>query len=156
MTKYRQGIQNMLTSVSKGEIGALTWEISRASGFHAHWQILPLPQSLITKGLVEAAFKVEASNKSHPHFEKGEPDEGVDYFRIWVWDGTKKEERVLWFALDAGFRDLQFARRVAAKLLGLEGRVMWQDCGQTEVEETGDAERFKEAFKAFDFTEEEE
>ena len=96
----------------------------------------------------------EGSNKSHPHLEKGEPDESTDFFRIWIYDAAKKEEKSLWFALDAGFRDLQYARRVSAKLLGLEGRVMWQDCGQTEAEETKDADGFKEAFKKFDFTEE--
>ncbi|KIW03164.1 hypothetical protein, variant [Verruconis gallopava] len=154
MTKYREGIQKMIATVSKGELGAVTWEISRASGFHAHWQILPLPQSIISKGLVEVAFKVEAENKSHPHLEKGEPDEATDYFRLWIYDGEKKKEEQLHFPIDAGFRDLQYARRVCAKLLGLEGRVMWQDCGQTLDEETADAEAFKEAFKAWDFTEE--
>ena len=155
MTKYRRAIQDMISSVSKGELGALTWEISRASGFHTHWQLLPLPQPLISKSLVEAAFRVEGQSKSHPPLEKGEPDESVDYFRLWIWDSEKKEEKGLWFALDAGFRDLQFARRAVAKLLGLEGRVMWQDCGQTAMEEERDAEAFKEAFKAFDFTESE-
>jgi hypothetical protein len=145
----------MLSTLSNGTLGSLTWEVSRASGFHTHWQTLPLPQTLISKQLVEAAFKVEAENKSHPHLERGEPDESVDYYRIWIFDGNKKEERSLYFPLDAGFRDLQYARRVCAKLLGLEGRIMWQDCGQTEAEETKDAKAFKEAFKAFDFTEEE-
>jgi hypothetical protein len=157
MTKYRQGIQTMLSTVSKGALGSLTWEISRATGFHTHYQILPLPQPLISKLLVDAAFKVEADAKSHPHLQKGEPnDEDGDYYRVWIFDAETKEERSLWFPLDAGFRDLQFARRVCAKLLGLEGRVMWQDCGQTIAEETKDAETFKEAFKAYDFTEEEE
>jgi diadenosine tetraphosphate (Ap4A) HIT family hydrolase len=155
MTKYRQGIQTMLATTSQNALGAITWEISRASGFHTHWQILPMPQNLISKKLVEAALKVEAENKSHPHLEKGDPGESVDYFRIWIFDAQTKEEKSLHFSLDAGFRDLQYARRVAAKLLGLEGRIMWQDCGQTEAEETKDAEGFKEAFKAFDFTEQE-
>jgi hypothetical protein len=110
---------------------------------------------MIGKGLVEAAFKVEAKNKDHPKLEKGEPDESVDYYRMWIWDGVEKKEKSLHFSLDAGFRDLQFARRVIAKLIGLEGRTMWQDCGQTEVDERKDAEGFKEAFKEFDFTEEE-
>lgn len=159
MDKYRKGIQSMLSTVSKGALGAVCWEISRASGFHTHWQILPVPQPLISKGLVEAAFKVEAKNKDHPKLEKGEPDESEneDYFRIWIHDAEKGEgeDRSLYFKLDAGFRDLQFARRVVAKLIGCEGRTMWQDCGQTEVGEREDAEGFKRAFGGFDFTEEE-
>jgi hypothetical protein len=41
---------------------------------------------------------------------------------------------------------------VIAKLLQLEGRAHWQDCGQTQEEEEKDVSRFKEAFKEFDFT----
>jgi len=156
MDKYRSAIQNMLSTLSKDALGSVTWEISRASGFHTHWQLVPIPADIITRGLVEAAFKVEAENKSHPHLEKGDPDESVDYFRIWIHDPKTKKDISLHFALDAGFRDLQYARRVLAKLLGLEGRIMWQDCGQTVDDENKDVEEFKKAFKPFDFTEEEE
>jgi len=40
-------------------------------------------------------------------------------------------------------------------LMGLENRIDWRDCGQSELEETKDAEAFKEAFKDFDFALEE-
>jgi hypothetical protein len=46
---------------------------------------------------------------------------------------------------------LQFGREVLAKLLRLDQRVDWKDCGQTQVQEEQDVEKFKEAFKGFDF-----
>ncbi|KAF2420755.1 hypothetical protein EJ08DRAFT_528691 [Tothia fuscella] len=162
MHRYKCALQDMLTSRSKGSLGAITWEISRSGGFHTHWQFLPLPAETIKSGLVEAAFKVEAENEKYPPFEKGEPDESGDYLRVWLWtpesgggDSEKgKEGSMIWMPLDQTYRDLQFPRRVVAKLLGLEGRVAWQDCAQTEMEEETDVEAFKEAFKEFDFTEE--
>lgn len=42
-------------------------------------------------------------------------------------------------------------RRVLAKVLGLQ-TVHWKDCVLSLEEEKGDAERFKEAFKEFDFS----
>jgi hypothetical protein len=42
-------------------------------------------------------------------------------------------------------------RRVLAKVLGLQ-TVHWKDCVLSLEEEKGDAERFKGAFKEFDFS----
>jgi len=153
MHKYRTAMQDMLSSRSKGELGAITWELSRAGGFHTHWQFLPLPSDMIKRRLVEAAFKVEAENNHYPAFEADEPDESTDHLRLWLWNPESKSDTSLWMPLDAAFRDLQFPRRVLAKLLGLEGRVHWQDCAQSMPEEEADAEAFKKAFKEFDFTE---
>jgi hypothetical protein len=47
---------------------------------------------------------------------------------------------------------LQFGRTVLAKLLGLEKRIQWRDCSQTEEEEKTDIAAFKATFKDFDFT----
>ena len=64
--------------------------------------------------------------------------------------GTQKS---LVLQLTPEFRfDLQFGRRVMAKLLGLEGRFNWRDCTQAVEEETKEAEAFKEVFKRFDFS----
>ncbi|KAL9076408.1 MAG: hypothetical protein Q9157_003696 [Trypethelium eluteriae] len=69
---------------------------------------------------------------------------------------TGKETK-MYLVLDDSFRfDLQFGRKVMAKLLGLESRMQWQDCGQSHEDEVGDAEEFKKVFKAFDFSLEEE
>ncbi|KAG7112723.1 CWF19-like protein like [Verticillium longisporum] len=53
---------------------------------------------------------------------------------------------------DAPRFDLQYPRRVVAKLLGLEDRFVWQDCAQTEDEEMADVDAFREAFREWDFT----
>lgn len=176
MQQYRRALHSLLTSSSKGSLGAVTWEVSRAEGIHLHYQFLPLPNDLIKRGLVEAAFKVEAENEKYPTTFKaktigdGTPEQG-DYFRVWIWnpgegveatltrgderDGgeVKGEERELVLPLTAEFRfDLQFGRRVMAKLLGLGGRMDWRDCTQEEAEEKTDAEGFKAAFKPFDFS----
>ncbi|KAL9600748.1 MAG: hypothetical protein Q9219_002989 [cf. Caloplaca sp. 3 TL-2023] len=104
-----------------------------------------------------------------------------DFFRVWIWmpaeedvvdgandgggetapEGEVEEQRgkqkCLVLPLTAAdFRfDLQFGRKVMAKLLGLEARMDWRDCGQTDEQETKDAEAFKEAFKRFDWALEE-
>lgn len=171
----------MLVSKSDRNLGAVTWEVSRAGGIHIHWQFLPVPKDLVAKGLVEAAFKVEAENEKYPLFQKKDIGEGKgengDYFRVWMWrprekgtednneehgddisDGAmiKGVEISLVLPLSASFRfDLQFGRRVMAKLLRLENRVNWRDCGQSEAEEVADAEAFKQVFKEFDFSLEE-
>ena len=164
MNRYRSALQVMVaekssTSAEAGRLGAVTWEISRAAGIHVHWQFMPVPCDLIKRGLVEAAFKVEAENENYPAFQstnvsKDVPIEG-DCFKAVLWAGGEDEIELV-LPLDSTFRfDLQFGRRVLAKLLGLEDRSHWQDCGQSEAEETADAEAFKAAFKPHDFTLEE-
>ncbi|KAL2359642.1 hypothetical protein RJZ56_007499 [Blastomyces dermatitidis] len=170
MQRYRASLHEMLDDRSNGELGAVTWEVSRANGIHIHWQFLPMPSDLISRGLVEAAFKVEAENLSYPKFEKNDNatlGKG-DYFRVMIWhpakkasNGEEKEGTVgesgvetnLILPLSPEFRfDLQFGRRVMAKLLGLEKRMNWRDDVQLEKEEIADAEAFKKAFEKFDFS----
>ena len=181
MHRYRQSLQSLLTASSKGTLGAVTWEVSRAEGIHTHWQFLPAPADLIRKGLVEAAFKVEAENERYPKFKTKEigdgTTEGGDFFRVWIWrpkvegaqgedsdeeeeeagaNGTEGTEKSMVLPLTAEFRfDLQFGRKVMAKLLGLEGRTNWRDCLQSDADEKKDAEGFKAAFKPLDFSLEE-
>ncbi|KAK4539321.1 hypothetical protein LTR36_000783 [Oleoguttula mirabilis] len=163
MQRYRGALQSMLVAKSKGEdgrsqLGAVTWEISRSSGVHLHWQFMPVPVDLIQRGLVEAAFDVEAENSTYPKFVKSykdmeEAEEG-DFLKVMIWSESLRKEMVL--PLDKSFRfDLQFGRRVLGKLLGLEKRAHWKDCAQSQAEEEADAAAFKEAFKAFDFSLEE-
>lgn len=178
MEKYRDALSTMVAERSNGKLGSVTWEVSRSGGIHTHWQFLPVPADLLQRGLVEAAFKVEAENEQYPAFESVRPDVDVDgdvsdYFRVWTWrtrtnqDGEEAAEEAandkstvvqksMSLPLDSGFRfDLQFGRRVLGKLLGLEKRRDWRDCGQSEQEETADAEAFKAAFKSHDFSLEE-
>ncbi|KAL0254882.1 hypothetical protein SLS55_009406 [Diplodia seriata] len=164
MERYRKALQRMVAETSDSKLGAVTWEVSRLGGVHTHWQFLPIPIDLVERGLVEAAFKVQAQNEGYPKLEKKDVgdgfEEGNDFFRVKIWrptaDGTEGTETSLILPLDASYRfDLQFGRRVVAKLLGLDSRVGWRECAQTQEEEAGDAEGFKAAFKAYDFSIEE-
>ncbi|KAL4955542.1 CwfJ C-terminus 2-domain-containing protein-like protein [Aspergillus filifer] len=178
MQQYRTALHSMLQRKSKGALGAVTWEVSRSNGIHVHWQFLPVPADLVSRGLVDAAFRVEAENLKYPKFEKPasqssslpEPDsespdpsaEPGDFFRLWIWapepdsESGSGSEKTLLLPLPSDVRfDLQFGRRVMAKLMQLEKRINWKDDVQSQEEEEADAEAFKEAFKEFDFTLEE-
>lgn len=183
MQRYRRALHSMLIDKASPSLGAITWEISRADGIHFHWQFLPVPADLIQNGLVEAAFKVQAENEKYPSFKDKDIGDGTgvkdDYFRVWIWRPEKGEtngadaangehasehdtretrgkEKSLVLSLPKEMRfDLQFGRRVMAKLLGLEVRTHWKDCPQTEAEEQKDAQAFKAGFKKFDFSLEE-
>ncbi|CAZ83190.1 unnamed protein product [Tuber melanosporum] len=144
MTNYRLAIERMLKS---RDCGAVTFEVSRANGVHSHWQLIPVPVDKLAA--VEEAFKSEALADRIGEFEKRGLDaenEG-DYFRIWIsgMDGS------LVVSLKEGeYFDLQFGRKVLAKVMGLKS-VHWRDCAQTFEQEVKDANDFKEAFKSFDF-----
>ena len=164
MQRYRQSLQAMVRQQSKGSLGAVTWEMSRASGVHIHWQFLPVSTDMVKRGLVEAAFKVEAENEKYPKFTAEEAKDGEseqsDHFRVWIWrtgDGGVEDEADIEKSLvlqlpDNQRFDVQFGRRVMAKLLQLETRLDWKDCMQSQAEEIQDAEAFKKAFKEFDFS----
>ncbi|ROT37197.1 hypothetical protein SODALDRAFT_340572 [Sodiomyces alkalinus F11] len=92
----------------------------------------------------------------------GDTEEGMgDYFRVWLW-ADNGEDRIKGSSLvmplprhdgpGAPRFDLQFPRRVVAKLLGLENRLVWQDCVQSEEDESKDVAAFREAFHDWDFT----
>ena len=161
MTRFRESIQAMIAAKSSHKLGVVTWEISRARNIHVIWQLVPVPADLIRNGLAEAGFKVEAENQKLPAFtDKDLPLEQQadfgDYFRVWLWeddgeDKIKGKSLVMPLSPDQRF-DLQFGRRVLAKLMGMEDRVIWQDCAQTLEEEEKDVEAFREAFKEWDFT----
>ncbi|KAJ5414200.1 hypothetical protein N7509_000827 [Penicillium cosmopolitanum] len=171
MQRYRAALHQMLSDRSSGKLGAVTWEVSRGNGIHTHWQFLPVPVDLIDQGLVEAAFKVEAENLNYPRFEtradgldsSAEPVGGVRR-RLLRGEGEGEEEsstktdsagkeKTLMLELNPDFRfDIQFGRRVMAKLLELDKRMNWKDATQSQPEEEADAEAFKEAFKKYDFT----
>ncbi|KAF2687677.1 CwfJ domain-containing protein [Lentithecium fluviatile CBS 122367] len=159
MQKYRAAMNKMLKSQAGEEYGSVTWEVSKHSLPHTHWQYLPAPADLIRKGLLEAAFKALAENLHWPTFAKEDIGDGFeetsDFFRVLIWDPKNPEEKqtslVLRFDEKIKFH-LQFGREVLAKLLRLDDRVDWRDCGQTQADEEKDVENFKKAFKEFDFT----
>lgn len=161
MNNYKRALQQMVAARSDDKLGSVTFEISRRNGVHTHWQFIPIPVELISKGLVEAAFKVEAENCKYSQFQSRDPGLGEgdgDFFRVWIWSpleehDTQGASKTITMAIDETVRfDLQFGRKVLAKLLGLEKRLQWRDCEQTVDEEKKDVEAFKMAFRAFDFT----
>ncbi len=160
MNRFKEALQAMVAAQSKHKLGVVAWEISRQANIHLHWQFLPVPIDLLRKGLVEAGFKVEAENYKYPSFEEislgPAMDESSDFFRLWLWSddgdtGIRSKELVM--RLDESFRfDLQFGRKVMAKLLELEGRADWRNVVQPILGETEDVRKFKEVFKPWDFT----
>ncbi|RMJ21257.1 cwfJ domain-containing protein, partial [Aspergillus sp. HF37] len=179
MQRYRAALHAMLAAKADNALGAVTWEISRSNGVHIHWQFLPASAEMVEAGLVEAAFKVEAENSQYPKFEapaapQDPSAEPGDYFRVRIWrpgpaapeaaaagaekkeDADAGKETTLVLPLTPDFRfDLQFGRRVMAKLMQLDSRVNWKDAVQGPAEEEKEAGAFKEAFKRFDFSLEE-
>ncbi|QIW99814.1 hypothetical protein AMS68_005332 [Peltaster fructicola] len=160
MTRYQDALQKMIAAQSKdgsgrSQLGAVTWEISRAGGVHNHWQFLPVPVDLVQKGTIEAAFKAEADAQDYPAFMTEEDKITAIHqgncFKIKIWSEDSSKEMAM--ALDVSFKfDLQFGRRVLGKLLGLGNRANWKDCAQEKSEEEADVEKFKELFKPYDFT----
>lgn len=162
MQRYRDALHSMISAKSaqgadgEAEFGAVTWEISRSGGVHLHWQFLPVPAAMCNDGRIEAAFDVEAENFHYPKFaktpaEKAQVREG-NFFRAIIWSESGGEKEILLPLDDGSFRfDLQFGRRVLAKLLGLENRAHWRDVVQSVEEEAADAQFYIKAFKEYDF-----
>lgn len=157
MHRYREALQTMIHSRSRDEsgkakLGSVTWEIVRNEGVHLHWQMQPVPVEMIEKGLVEAAFDVEAENVDYPKFAKKasemEDMQEGSYFKVVIASEAWRKEMVM--SLDGDFNfDLQFGRKVMAKLMGLGGRTHWKDCEQPKEEEEADVKKFQEAFAEF-------
>ena len=91
MQRYRRALHSLLIDKSSnGALGAVTWELSRSSGVHVHWQFLPCATELIKTGLVEAGFRVEAENEHYPTFKAKDIGDGAaeagggDYFRVLI------------------------------------------------------------------------
>lgn len=160
MNLFKRKLNEMVAARSDDKLGSVCYEISRGNGVHTHWQFLPIPVEMTRQGLVEAAFKVEAENMKYPVFSTRDPGLGEnegDFFRVWIHAPASGEDqevdKCITMPFDETIRfDLQFGRKVLAKLLGLEKRLQWRDCEQTVEEETRDVEAFKAAFKIFDFT----
>ena len=154
MEQYRTALQKMVAEKSRGPdeiaaLGAVTYEISKSDGVHLQWQFMPMPVDLINRSIVEAGFEAEAENRNWPKFAKGDEEvraaEEGDFFRVHIWTETFQREMIL--RLDGSFRfDLQYGRKVLAKLLRLDSRMDWRACAQEKAVEAADAEAFKKVF----------
>lgn len=158
MQKFRTSMNCMLKSVAETAYGSITWELSKSSLPHTHWQYLPVTADLIQKGLIQVAFKALAENLHWPEFNQEDVGDGFeetsDFFRFSIWDPAddpaKPKTYILRFDEKIRFHS-QFGREVLAQLLRLDTRIDWRNCGQTQAEEEQDVENFKDAFKTFDF-----
>jgi len=67
--------------------------------------------------------------------------------------GGRIVSKTLLMRLDENVRfDLQYPRRVMAKLMGLDDRLVWQECVQEQEDEKRDVLAFRKAFEPWDFT----
>jgi hypothetical protein len=151
MNRYKEALEKLLVSCGAG---AVTFEVRKQSGVHAHWQVVPLKAELLEN--VDNAFDAAAKQVLNRQFEyeaEGEGEEFGDAFTYWV--SGKKGRRTLKLQGNEYF-DLQFGRRVLAGVIGVgEKRANWRDCVMTTAEESKDAAAFKASFKSFDFSLEE-
>ncbi|KAF2269147.1 hypothetical protein CC78DRAFT_564894 [Lojkania enalia] len=162
MQQFRASMNRMLKFKTGNEYGSVTWEVSKANFPHTHWQYLPVSAELIHNGLLEGAFRIHADNEKCPRFKKEDVGDGVqetgDFFRVLIWDPLKPEDEytslIMRFDDSIKFRH-QFGREVLAKLMRLDNRIDWHQCGQLQNEEEADVAAFNRAFKDFEFTTEE-
>lgn len=160
MQRYRSALEKMYESHG---CGTVTFEVVRRSGIHTHWQVVPISNEKIKQ--VQSAFvdmTKEEEGAEAAELRGAQDNEQGDYLRVWVYypktlvvadeDATHPiviplKERVRF--------DLQFGRKVLAKVLSTPDRIHWKDCNQTMDDEIADVTAFKEAFKDFDFSLEE-
>lgn len=171
---YRKALYKMIKQRSVGSLGAVCWEANRSRVRHQHWQICPVPAQNAVSGLVEAAFKLERENNDYPPFQACDPEKVLkqksDYFRVWIWSSSSPAsnpvaladqvngaeagegvEKSMFFPLPSNQKfDLQFGRKVMAKILKLEHRWDWRNTEQTGQEEERDRDAFRDAFEEFD------
>ncbi|EPX74451.1 CwfJ family protein [Schizosaccharomyces octosporus yFS286] len=141
--RFRKAVTQMYNAHNSD---AIVYEISRANGVHVHWQVIPIPKDLSPKAL--EYFNNQAKESGFTFEERDLRSHELNYFRVFLPSG---EVLVHTLSLRERF-DLQFGRRAAAKLMGIEERIDWRQCNQTEEEEKKDAEDFKSYFKPYDFT----
>ncbi|KAK6340607.1 hypothetical protein TWF696_008932 [Orbilia brochopaga] len=153
MERYRRALGKLYGSLG---CGTVTFEVVRRTGVHPHWQVVPIGKQYLKRfrSTLEELAKEEEALDAIEEREAGRLEK-CDYFRMWIENG-EGETTSLFAKLKQGVRfDLQFGRKVLAKVFGLEDRVNWKDCAQEVDEEVRDAEAFKKAFREFDFSLEE-
>lgn len=177
MTKFREALCKMVSTVSKGALGAVCWDTNRTGIRHMHWQWMAVPVKLIKDGLLEGAFKVLGEQNKCPLFEVADADGLLpvrsDYFRLWIYtppeqdsnplsaadrlsgdgDADEGSEKCMYFPLPSNQRfNIWFAREAMAKLLNLSNRLKWMDVQQSMEEEQEENVAFREQFAPWDFT----
>lgn len=98
MQQYRYALQHMILAKGNGDLGCVCWEVNRTGVRHFHWQFLACPQSLISQGLVEAAFKIAAEKNEYQKFQPCGANKLIkgrrsDYFRVWIWSAASSNQK---------------------------------------------------------------
>ncbi|OAL28671.1 hypothetical protein AYO20_09395 [Fonsecaea nubica] len=178
MNRFRKALSVMIGAKSHGQLGAVCWEVNRTGIRHFHWQLIPCPVDRIKTGMVEAAFKVKASQYGYPDFQScaanAQLPQRSDYFRVWTWladpvqladhaNGNANDgddvgvAKSIFFPLPTDQKfNIWFGREVMAGLLQLEHRVNWMDSiltkdGSDQAAEEEDAAGLRADFEEFDF-----
>lgn len=103
MGRYRSALEEMLKT--RG-CGAVTFEVARSGGVHAHWQVVPVPLEKMEG--VESAFREAAEGEKLQGFERREVEEGEgDWFRVWV---SGEEGALVCRLVEGEYFDLQFGK----------------------------------------------
>lgn len=177
MTKFRKALCKMVSTVSRGTLGAVCWDTNRTGIRHMHWQWMAIPAKLIKEGLLEAACRVLGQDQKCPPFEPADPNGllpvRADYFRLWIYtppeqgsnpleaadrlsgDGDADEgtEKSIYFPLPSDQRfNIWFGREAMAKVLNLGDRFNWMNVQQPLEEEMADKEALLQQFAPWDFT----
>ncbi|KAF9580674.1 hypothetical protein BGW38_002586 [Lunasporangiospora selenospora] len=166
LRKYKEGLRNLYES--KG--GAMvTWELSQGGKMmHAHVQSMAVPRGKAQD--VEEVFRQEigsffisgeygrsrdqrgsappSSHQAQWQEHEVDPRSHQSFFKVELPDG-----RILVCPIPDRQRiDMQFGRKVMAKVMDTPERVNWKSCVKVDEEERKDSVAFKNAFKSFDFT----
>ncbi|KAI8338789.1 CwfJ C-terminus 1-domain-containing protein-like protein [Choanephora cucurbitarum] len=146
LVKYKSALRTLFQQYNQDMI---VFEVSRDSQrglTHAHLQVVPIPKSKSDQ--VEKVAR-ELGVAAHIDFVDRVPNNpDIPYFKLDLPNGKS-----LVHVIQPRERfNLQFGRLVAATVLGSPEREDWKTCGQTEEEERENANRFKEAFKPYDFS----
>lgn len=133
METYRE---KLATFFSARDCHSVTYENQLSSGVHAHWQVIAVPKSISN---LEEEF-VQGFQDRQMTLEQREPAKSEEYCRVVLPSGS-------YVATLPERYDLQFPRRILAKLFCAEERVDWRSCIQSEDEERADAEAFRGEFE---------
>jgi hypothetical protein len=141
--KYIVALNSMYEEL---EMTCISFEISRNRGVHFHTQILAVPKDKLDT--IESAFMTQAEQFGFPIMKRPLDKDENEYFKV----GLPNDESLV-VELNNTFRfDLQFGRKVLANALDIPEQVDWKSCSQSKKEEQTDAQKFKQAFKTYDFT----
>lgn len=152
---FRDSLDTNDSSSSSSSTVTVLFDISRSRGIHLHTQVMAIPGHLSSD--LEKQFIDHAERAGLSMIERDLDDDETEYFRVQIIrpSSGEAEKSTSCFVIELPedtYFDLQFGRKVLADVLGLQERVDWRACLQSDAEEKEDCKVFKEAFKKYDFT----